>query len=100
MYYYPFAARPWLYRMHTAFRSSQRMFYYCNRCLLALQVSLEQLYAQSDFITLHVPLNNDTRNLISKATLAKCKKGELGSSAAKCSLWILLIRSRAKYDER
>ena len=30
---------------------------------------------QADFITLHTPLTPDTKNLISSATLAQCKKG-------------------------
>ena len=38
-------------------------------------VSLATLFATSDFITLHTPLNDATRNLICTASLAKCKKG-------------------------
>lgn len=38
-------------------------------------VNLETLYANSDFISIHTPLNSDTKNLINKTTLAKCKKG-------------------------
>jgi D-3-phosphoglycerate dehydrogenase len=38
-------------------------------------VSLDALFAQSDFITLHTPLNDATRNLVCKASLAKCKAG-------------------------
>ncbi|MFH4973768.1 hypothetical protein AB6A40_000477 [Gnathostoma spinigerum] len=36
---------------------------------------LEQLWPQADYITVHVPLIPQTENLISAATLAKCKKG-------------------------
>lgn len=36
---------------------------------------LEELLAKSDFITLHVPLTEETRHLINAATLAKTKKG-------------------------
>lgn len=39
------------------------------------KVSLDALFAGSDFITLHTPLNDATRNLICAATLAKCKDG-------------------------
>jgi len=38
-------------------------------------MSLEELYAQSDFITLHTPLTPETKNLLNDQTLAKCKKG-------------------------
>ena len=38
-------------------------------------VSLDELYAQSDFVTLHVPLTDDTRHMINKDVFAKMKKG-------------------------
>jgi D-3-phosphoglycerate dehydrogenase / 2-oxoglutarate reductase len=38
-------------------------------------VSLDEIYRRSDFITVHTPLNNDTRGLLNDATIAKCKKG-------------------------
>jgi D-3-phosphoglycerate dehydrogenase len=38
-------------------------------------VSLDELYAQSDFITVHTPLTEQTKNLLNTKTLAKCKKG-------------------------
>ncbi|KAG5182669.1 phosphoserine aminotransferase [Tribonema minus] len=38
-------------------------------------VPLEEIFKRSDFITLHTPLTQETRNLISKANLAKCRKG-------------------------
>jgi glyoxylate reductase len=37
--------------------------------------SLDDLLAKSDFVSLHVPLTEETRHLISKDTLAKMKKG-------------------------
>ena len=40
-----------------------------------MPVSLDELYAKADFITLHVPKTTETTNLISAATLAKCKRG-------------------------
>ncbi|MCH7827694.1 MAG: phosphoglycerate dehydrogenase [Bacteroidetes bacterium] len=38
-------------------------------------VSLDELYKHSDIITIHVPLTNETNNIISEETLNKCKKG-------------------------
>lgn len=37
--------------------------------------SLNQIYAASDIITIHVPLTDETKNLFSKNTFHKCKKG-------------------------
>lgn len=37
--------------------------------------TLDELLAQSDFITLHVPLTDETRGMINKETLAKMKQG-------------------------
>ena len=39
------------------------------------KVELDELYARADFITLHVPLTDTTRNLIGKSAFAKMKKG-------------------------
>ncbi|MBX3007401.1 MAG: phosphoglycerate dehydrogenase [Melioribacteraceae bacterium] len=40
-----------------------------------LLVGLEELYANADIITLHVPLTEETKNLIGKETISKCKSG-------------------------
>jgi D-3-phosphoglycerate dehydrogenase / 2-oxoglutarate reductase len=37
--------------------------------------TLDEIYARSDFITVHVPLTAETRGLINKKTFAKMKKG-------------------------
>jgi D-3-phosphoglycerate dehydrogenase len=38
-------------------------------------VSMDELLAQSDYITVHMPLTDDTRYMIDEAAFAKCKKG-------------------------
>jgi D-3-phosphoglycerate dehydrogenase / 2-oxoglutarate reductase len=38
-------------------------------------LSLDDLLAQSDYITVHMPLTEDTRYMIDEAALAKCKRG-------------------------
>ena len=47
---------------------------WCRRAGVTF-VSLDKLLAESDFITLHVPLSDQTRGLINRETLAKTKKG-------------------------
>ena len=39
------------------------------------KVELEELFKRADFITLHTPLTEGTRNILNKDTFAKCKKG-------------------------
>jgi D-3-phosphoglycerate dehydrogenase len=39
------------------------------------KVELDELLARSDFITLHTPLTDKTRNILSRENLAKTKKG-------------------------
>lgn len=38
-------------------------------------VSLDEIYRRSDFITVHTPLNDETRGLLNEQSMAKCKKG-------------------------
>jgi D-3-phosphoglycerate dehydrogenase len=45
------------------------------KACLGKPVTLDELYAISDFITIHVPLIEDTRNLINSESLAKMKHG-------------------------
>lgn len=39
------------------------------------KVELDALLAKADFITLHTPLNDSTRNILNADSLKKCKKG-------------------------
>ena len=39
------------------------------------KVELDQLFPRADFITVHTPLTEQTRNIINAAALSKCKKG-------------------------
>jgi D-3-phosphoglycerate dehydrogenase len=39
------------------------------------KVTLDELLARADFITLHTPLTDSTRNILSRENLAKAKKG-------------------------
>jgi D-3-phosphoglycerate dehydrogenase len=41
----------------------------------ALPASKDEILAKSDFITIHVPLNDSTRNLVKEETLSKMKPG-------------------------
>jgi D-3-phosphoglycerate dehydrogenase len=38
-------------------------------------VDLDQVYARSDFITVHIPMTEETKGMINAATIAKMKKG-------------------------
>lgn len=49
-------------------------------------VTLDELFAQSDFISLHTLLTDDTRNLIGRANIAKMKKGVRIVNAARGAL--------------
>ncbi len=45
-------------------------------CELGIQLlDLENIWPMADIITVHVPLNDSTKDLVSKSTLEKCKKG-------------------------
>ena len=39
------------------------------------KIDLDQLLARADFISLHVPLTEQTKNILDAAALAKCQKG-------------------------
>lgn len=46
-------------------------------------VDLETIYKESDYITIHVPLTPETKNLINKDTIAKMKDGVIIINAAR-----------------
>jgi D-3-phosphoglycerate dehydrogenase len=50
------------------------------------KVELEQLLARADFITLHTPLTDKTRNILSREALAKTKKGVIIVNCARGGL--------------
>lgn len=47
---------------------------------------LDRLYAESDFISLHVPLTDETRHMINRETLAKMKRGVIIVNTARGSV--------------
>jgi len=48
--------------------------------------SMETIFAESDIITLHVPLNDQTRNLLNAETIARCRPGVLIINTARGGL--------------
>ena len=50
------------------------------------KVELDELLARADFITLHTPLTDKTRNILSAGSLAKAKKGVLIVNCARGGL--------------
>ena len=38
-------------------------------------VDMDEIFERSDFITIHTPLNDATRNLLNEETIARCKRG-------------------------
>jgi D-3-phosphoglycerate dehydrogenase/(S)-sulfolactate dehydrogenase len=50
------------------------------------QVTLEQLWREADVVSLHVPLTEQTRNVVDAATLARMKRGALLVNCARGGL--------------
>ncbi len=57
-------------------------------------VSMDELYANSDFITVHSPLAKETRNLVNEASFAKMKKGVFLIHCARGGI----VNEKALYD--
>lgn len=45
--------------------------------------NLDDVWAEADFVTLHTPLTPETRNLVSDATIDKCKTGVIFVNCAR-----------------
>ena len=52
------------------YRTPEEIREYCME-----SVSLDELYARSDYISIHIPLTDESRNMIDGQTLAKMKRG-------------------------
>ncbi len=50
-------------------------------------VTIEKLLEESDIITIHVPLTDKTRNMISRERLALCKKRPVMVNASRGAVW-------------
>jgi len=51
-------------------------------------VTLDELYAQSDFITFHVTLNDKTRNMVNKEAISKMKKGVMIINCSRGAIFV------------
>jgi D-lactate dehydrogenase len=67
-----------------AYDSNPQPFY--TEVLDFQYASLEKILAESDVISLHLPLNPNTRHLINASTLAQCKRGVLLLNTARGGL--------------
>jgi len=62
------------FRMKIIYNSNTRAAAEVERELNAEFLSREQIFEQADFVSLHVPLNEDTRGLVGPAQLASMKR--------------------------
>jgi len=51
-------------------------------------VTLDELYAQSDFITFHVTLNDKTKGMVNKETISKMKKGVMIINCSRGAIFV------------
>ncbi len=61
--------------MHVLYHQRSRLAEPMERALGATYVALDDLFAAADFVSLHCPLTDSTRGLVSRARLAKMRPG-------------------------
>ncbi|MDY3845349.1 MAG: NAD(P)-dependent oxidoreductase [Eubacteriales bacterium] len=66
----------------------------------ALIVSLDTLLSESDIISLHTPLNSDTRNMIGEREVSLMKKGVVIVNEARGGVWDESVMADALLDGR
>ncbi|MGA7861078.1 MAG: 2-hydroxyacid dehydrogenase [Thermoplasmata archaeon] len=71
-----------------------------ERALGLTRVSLEELIAQSDIVSLHLPLSEETRGILGEAQLAKMKSGALLINTARAELVDTAALARAVGEGR
>jgi D-3-phosphoglycerate dehydrogenase len=54
----------------------------------APRMTLDQLLAQADFITVHTPLTDETRGMLGAAEIAKMKDGAIALNIARGGIWV------------
>jgi lactate dehydrogenase-like 2-hydroxyacid dehydrogenase len=63
--------------MRIAYAQRSRLSPDMERALGARYVSVDALFAESDFVTLHCPLTDETRGVVSRARLSSMKPGSV-----------------------
>jgi glyoxylate reductase len=63
--------------MHLAYAQTHRLPPELERALGVTWVSLDELFTESDFVSLHCPLTPETHGLVSAARLASMRKGSI-----------------------
>ncbi len=63
--------------MHLAYAQTRRLAPELERALGATWLSVDELFASSDFVSLHCPLTPETHGLVSAARLASMRKGSI-----------------------
>uniref|UniRef100_A0A1I7WBT4 2-Hacid_dh_C domain-containing protein n=1 Tax=Heterorhabditis bacteriophora TaxID=37862 RepID=A0A1I7WBT4_HETBA len=62
-------------------------------------LSLEEIWPQADYITVHVPLIQQTENLINTIALNKCKRGALNSGQVGGAAFDVFVEEPPKYRD-
>ena len=69
--------------MHVAYAQTHRLAPDLERALGATWLTLDELFASSDFVSLHCPLTPETHGLVSAARLASMRKGSVFVNTAR-----------------